>query len=82
MKFIVSLACIKLRLLPSEALNAATINSAYAMGESENYGSIAVGKVANFFITEPIPSVEYIPYAYTSPIVKRVFLRGNECFSL
>lgn len=82
MKFIVSLACIKLRLLPSEALNAATINSAYAMGESENYGSIAVGKVANFFITEPIPSVEYIPYAYTSPIVRRVFLRGDECGSL
>ena len=76
--FIVSLACIKLRLLPAEALNAATINSACAMGESHDYGSIAAGKVANFFITEPIPSIDYIPYAYTSPIVRRVFLSGKE----
>lgn len=74
MKFVVSLACIKLRLLPAEAINAATINAAAAMGESSNYGSIAVGKVANFFITEPIPSVDYIPYAYTSPVIKSVHL--------
>lgn len=78
MKFIVSLACIKLRLLPAEALNAATINSACAMGESKDYGSIAVGKVANVFITDPIPSISYIPYAYTTPIVKKVILSGEE----
>ena len=78
MKFIVSLACIKLRLLPAEALNAATINSAYAMGQSADYGSIGRGKVANFFITEPIPSIDFIPYSYTSPIIKRVFLKGIE----
>lgn len=78
MKFVVSLACIKLRLLPEEALNAATINAAYAMGLSSDYGSIARGKVANFFITKPIPSLEFIPYAYTSPIVERVFLAGKE----
>ena len=78
MKFIVSLACIKLRLLPVEALNAATINSACAMGESKDYGSIAVGKVANVFITEPIPSISYIPYAYTTPIVKKTILAGEE----
>lgn len=78
MKFIVSLACIKLRLLPAEALNAATINSACAMGESKDYGSIAVGKVANVFITEPIPSISYIPYAYTTPIVKKTILAGEE----
>lgn len=78
MKFIVSLACIKMRLLPEEAINAATLNSAYAMGLSEDYGSIEVGKVANFIITQPIPSVNYIPYAYTSPIIKRVFLKGKE----
>ena len=78
MKFIVSLACIKLRLLPAEAINAATINSAYAMGLSRDYGSIAVGKVANFFITEPILSIDYIPYAYTSPVIRRVFARGQE----
>ena len=78
MKFVVSLTCIKLRLLPEEAINAATINSAYAMGLSRDYGSIAVGKVANFFITQPIPSVSFIPYAYTTPIVSRVFLKGKE----
>ena len=78
MKFIVSLACIKLRLLPVEALNAATINSACALGESKDYGSIAVGKVAHVFITEPIPSISYIPYAYTTPIVKKTILAGEE----
>lgn len=77
MKFVVSLACIKLRLLPSEALNAATLNAAAAMGESRSYGSIAEGKVANCFITEPIPSVDFIPYAYTTPLVRRVMLRGE-----
>lgn len=77
MKFVVSLACIKMRLLTNEALNAATINGAFAMGESKNYGSIAKGKVANFFITTPLPSVDYIPYAYTTPIVKKVVLGGK-----
>ncbi len=78
MKFVVSLACIKMRLLPSEAINAATINAACAMGLSADYGSIDVGKVANFFVTEPMPSVDFIPYAYTTPIVSRVFLGGEE----
>lgn len=78
MKFVVSLACIKMRLLPSEAINAATLNAACAMGLSAEYGSIAHGKVANFFITEPIPSIDFIPYSYTTPIVSRVFLRGQE----
>lgn len=78
MKFVVSLACIKMRLLPEEAINAATLNAACAMGLSGDYGSICVGKVANFFITEPIPSLGYIPYAYTSPIIRRTFLAGKE----
>lgn len=78
MKFAVSLACIKMRLLPEEALNAATLNSAYAMGVSNDYGSISIGKVANFYITEPIPSLDFIPYAYTTPIISRVFLAGRE----
>lgn len=77
MKFIVSLACIKLRMLPAEALNAATLNSAYAMGLSKDYGSIAVGKVANLMATSPIPSLSFIPYAYTSPIVEEVWLQGR-----
>lgn len=78
MKFIVSLGCIKMRLMPAEAINAATLNGACAMGLSENYGSITRGKMANFFITRPIPSIEFIPYAYTTPIVERVFLQGEE----
>ena len=78
MKFVVSLACIKMRLQPAEALNAATINGAAAMGLSADYGSIAVGKVANFFITRPIPSIDFIPYAYTTPIIERTFLAGDE----
>ena len=78
MKFVCSLACIKMRLLPAEAINAATVNAAIAMGLGADYGSIAPGKVANFFITEPVPSVDFIPYAYTTPIIKRVFLRGKE----
>lgn len=78
MKFVVSLACIKMRLLPTEALNAATLNSAAAMGLSRDYGSIARGKVANFIITEPISSIDYLPYAYTSPLIERVFLQGEE----
>lgn len=78
MKFAVSLACIKMRLMPAEAINAATLNSACAMGLSEDYGSITKGKVANFYITDPIPSIDFIPYAYTTPIIRRIFLKGVE----
>ena len=58
-------------------INAATINSAYAMGLSGTHGSISRGKIANFFITKPIPSYEYMPYAYTQKLVDRVFLNGK-----
>lgn len=78
MKMVVSLACIRMRMTPAEAINAATLNSAYAMGLSRDYGSITVGKVANFFLTTPIPSVAFFPYAYTSPLIRRVFLGGCE----
>lgn len=77
MKFIVSLACIKMRLLPEEALWATTLNSAAAMGLSHDYGSICKGKVANFFITCPIPSLAYLPYAYTTPLIRHVVLGGQ-----
>ena len=77
MKFVVSLACIKMRLLPEEAFNAATINGAYAMGLSADYGSIAIGKMANFYITHPIPSIAFIPYAYTTPVIREVYLNGE-----
>lgn len=77
MKFILSLACVKMKMVPEEAINAATINSAYAMGLSSTHGSISRGKIANFFITKPIPSYEYLPYAYTQKLVDRVFLNGK-----
>ena len=48
------------------------------MGLSRDYGSISVGKVANFYITRPIPSLDFIPYAYTTPVISRIFLRGEE----
>jgi imidazolonepropionase len=66
-----------MRLLPEEAINATTINSAYAMGISDTHGSIARGKVANVFITKPISGYEYLPYAYTTKLVDRVILNGK-----
>lgn len=78
MKFAVSLACIKMRMLPAEAINAATVNGAYAMGLSGEYGTISIGKRANIIITAPIPSIEYIPYAYTSLVVEKVLFEGKE----
>ena len=77
MKFIMSLGCIKLRMLPEEVINAVTINSAYAMGISETHGSIAKGKVANVFITKPIASYEFMPYAYCSNLIDTVILNGK-----
>ena len=77
MKFILSLACIIMRLVPEEAINAATINSAYAMGISDTHGSIAKGKVANIYITKPISNYEFMPYAYTSDLIETVILNGE-----
>ncbi len=77
MKFVVSLACIKMRLTPVEAINAATLNAAYAMGVEKDYGSITVGKKANLQMLHPIPSLDYIPYAYTRRLLKRMMLEGR-----
>jgi len=77
MKLVVSLGCIRLRLLPEEAINAVTVNAAYAMGLSETHGSITVGKKANLFITKKIPSYEFLPYAYGSNLVETVILNGE-----
>jgi imidazolonepropionase len=77
MQFILSLACIKYKLLPEEAINAVTINSAYAMGVSEELGSIAKGKIANVFITKPIPTYQFMPYSYGSNKVEKVILHGE-----
>lgn len=79
MRLVVSLASICMKLTPAEALCAATLNGAYAMGVSQEYGSITVGKQANFFLTKPLPSFEFFSYAYQTPLIKRIFLRGEEC---
>ena len=79
MQLILSFACVNYRMLPEEAINATTINSAYAMDLSRTHGSIARGKVANFYITKPISTYEYMPYAYGENKVERVFLNGKEC---
>jgi len=77
MQLILSMGCIKYRMLPEESLNATTINSAYAMGISDLAGSIAKGKIANFFITKPIPSLEFMPYAFGSNKIEKVVLKGK-----
>ncbi len=77
MKFVMSLGCIKMKLLPEEVINATTINTAYAMGVQEEVGSIARGKYANVYITKDIPSYEYMPYAYGSDLVDTVILKGK-----
>jgi len=78
MQLILSFACVNYRMLPEEAINATTINSAYAMGLSKTHGSIARGKVANFYITKPISTYEYMPYAYGENKVEKAFLNGKE----
>jgi imidazolonepropionase len=77
MKLVMSLGCIRLKMLPEEVINAVTINSAYAMGLSETHGSIARGKVANLFITKEIPSYEFFPYAFGSDLIETIILRGR-----
>ena len=77
MRFVVSLASIKMKMTPAEALNAATLNSACAMGESKEFGSITRGKMANFYITKPLPSLAFMPYAHQTPVIERVVLKGK-----
>jgi imidazolonepropionase len=75
---VISLACIHQNLLPAEALNATTLNTAYAMGVEEKMGSIDKGKLASFFITDPIKGLSFIPYSFGDDPVRRVFLKGKE----
>jgi len=78
MQLILSMGCIKYKMLPEETMNATTINSAYAMGISDIAGSIAKGKIANFYITKPIPSIEFLPYSFGNNKIEQVFLRGKK----
>ncbi|MBD5320684.1 MAG: imidazolonepropionase [Bacteroides sp.] len=76
MRMVMSLGCIKLKLTPEESLNAVTLNGAAAMDCAADYGSIAPGKVANFIITRPLPSLAFLPYAYATPFIASTWLQG------
>ncbi len=78
MPFVVSLACIKMRMTPEEAINAATINGAYAIEADKTLGSIEKGKQANFFITKKISSIAQLPYSFGSDLVETVFIQGKK----
>jgi imidazolonepropionase len=77
MNFMLSLACIHFKMTPEEAINAATINSAYAMDLSTTHGSIAIGKQANVFITKEIPNYSFIPYSFGSNLIETVIINGK-----
>lgn len=78
MRMVMALAATQMRMTPTEALHAATINGAAAMGLSYDFGSITVGKVANCFITKPIASPEFFTYAYSTPLIRHIILRGEQ----
>ncbi len=77
MNFVVSTACIKMKMTPEEAINAATLNGAYAMGLEKTHGSICKGKKANFIITEKIPSYNFIPYSFGNHKIAQVYIDGK-----
>ncbi|MBV4356140.1 imidazolonepropionase [Pinibacter aurantiacus] len=77
MNFVVSLSCIQMKMLPEEAINAATLNGAYAMELQEEVGSITKGKKANLIFTKPISSLAYLPYAFGSNLIDKVMINGE-----
>jgi imidazolonepropionase len=77
MNFVIATACIKMKMTPEEAINAATLNGAAAMELSETHGSIAKGKVANLIFTKSIPSYGYLPYSFGSNHIDKVMLQGK-----
>lgn len=77
MNFVVSAACVKLKMTPEEAINAATLNSAYAMGLEQHVGSITKGKLANLIVTKPISSYNFIPYSFGNDCIENVYLKGK-----
>jgi imidazolonepropionase len=76
MNFVISTACIKMKMTPEEAINAATINGAYAMGLQNSHGTISKGKIASFIITKKIPSIGFIPYSFGNNQIESVYLKG------
>ena len=77
MRFVMALGCIRMRLTPEQSFNACTINTAYAMGVSDQLGSITAGKKANLIITKPVPSLAFIPYSHQTPVIRQVILNGS-----
>ena len=77
MRFVMALGCIKMKLTPNQALNACTLNTAYAMGISDTVGSITKGKKANLIITAPMPSLAYLSYSYQTPLIRKVIAGGK-----
>ncbi len=78
MPFVMAMGCIKMKMTPEEAFNACTINGAAALGIADGFGSIAPGKAASVILYEPwVPSSDYIPYAYTEPLIRQVILKGE-----
>jgi imidazolonepropionase len=77
MNFVLALACIQMKMLPEEAINAATINGAFAMELENEVGTIVSGKRANLIITKPIPSLAYLPYSFGDNLTERVMLNGE-----
>lgn len=77
MNFVVALSCIQMKMLPEEAINAATINGAYAMELEKEVGSITTGKKANLIFTKPIPSLAYLPYSFGSNLIDKVMINGK-----
>ena len=77
MNSVVAMSCIQMKMLPEEAINAATINGAYAMELQNELGSITVGKKANLMFTKPIPSIAYLPYAFGSNHIDKVMIAGE-----
>jgi len=77
MNLVLAMACIQMKMLPEEAINAATINGAFAMELQQETGSIAIGKKANLVVTRPIPSLAYLPYAFGSSLIDKVMLKGD-----
>lgn len=77
MRFVMALGCIKMKLTPNQALNACTLNTAYAMGISDMAGSVTKGKIANLLVTAPMNSLAFLPYSYQTPLIRKVIVNGE-----
>ena len=77
MNWVIAMSCIQMKMLPEEAINAATLNGAYAMELQSEVGSISVGKKANLLFTKAIPSLDYLPYSFGTNLIDKVIINGE-----